>query len=125
MDGEEWIGLLFLFGVVLVAVFFFIYSFAAIDFAVSEGTFRGKVIDAEYTGLIWKNYVFHVQRTYNETFPFTICHDTPNAEQLFQKVKDAQAQGKEVVVSYKDRFMYFKWECNGSATPITGIEVGQ
>lgn len=121
MGAGEALALILIIGVVMVSVLF---SFTTLDFAVSEGTFRGKVIDAEYTGLLWKNHVFHVQRTYNETFSFTICHDTPDAEQLFSKVQEAQKQGKEIIVTYADRFMYWNWECNGGATPVTGIEVG-
>jgi len=100
-----------------------IFLFGTIDLAVSQGTFRGKVIDAEYTGIIWKNYVFHIQRTYNETFPFTICHDVTDSEGMFLKVQDAQRQGKEVIVSYQDRFMYWNWECNGYSTPAISVEI--
>ena len=124
METDEFLGLLFILMIVGAVIIGSFLSLTAVDLAVSQGTFRGKVIDAEYTGIIWKNYVFHVQRTYNETFAFTICHDTPNVEQLFQKVQEAQKQGKEIIVGYADRVMYWKWICNGGATPVVSIEIG-
>lgn len=116
MLKEILIGLV---AIIVIAMIFVVQ----IDFGLSEGTFRGKVIDAEYTGIFWKNYVFHVQRTYTDTFNFTICKDNPNAQQIFETVKKAQTDGKELLVSYKDRFWYFDWECNGGGTPVESVQV--
>ena len=72
---KEFIQEYFIAIIIGIIVLFILFFPLQIDFAISEGTFRGKVIDAEYTGLFWKNYVFHVQKTYNDTFNFIIILD--------------------------------------------------
>ncbi|MDO8428595.1 MAG: hypothetical protein Q7S92_05275 [Candidatus Diapherotrites archaeon] len=111
-------AILFLFILWIISGFFF-----SLDLGVSQGSFRGNVIDAEYTGIIWKNYVFHVQWPYKGTFKFTVCHDNPNLEQVWQKVLQAQQEGKQLVINYQDRFFYWNWECNGISTPVTSVEI--
>lgn len=107
--------------IVVAIAWLVIGSFAAIDLSVSSGSFRGKVIDAEYTGLIWKNHVFHVQRTYTDTLNFTICKDRPDAQAMFDTVLKSQQDGKEVIVDYQDKFFYWAWECNTGATPVLRV----
>lgn len=111
--------------IILGVIAFVVFQFITIDFAVSQGSFRGKVIDAEYAGILWKNYIFHVPRTQMQNFDFTICNDLENKTELFEKVLDAQKTGKEIIISYQDRFWYWNWECNGASTPVTDIQIAE
>jgi len=97
----------------------------AFDFGISEGSIRGKVIDQEYAGLFSKNQIFHVQTTYDDTHQFTICKSNPNLEEQVALVRNAQLNGKEVVVHYKDRFFYTGAECDVMSTPIVSVELAK